>query len=270
MPVLRPRAPSYPRVIDLHCHLLPGIDDGPATMEASVEMARAFVDAGTTTVAVTPHVNWDHLHVTPEVVAAGVEALRDALGAAGVPLTIVPGAEIALSRAGDLEADTVRALALGDGPWVLVEPPFSPSVAGIEAVIDALLLGGHRLLLAHPERSPSLAREPERLRPYVDAGMLCQVTAGSLTGAFGRSVQRAARQMVDTGLAHVLASDAHDAERRPPGLAAAAATLRDPELAAWLTTAVPAAVLAGDAIPPRPGRPAARRGGLVARLRGRR
>lgn len=267
---MRPRAASYPCVIDLHCHLLPGIDDGPGTMDESVAMARAFVAAGTERVAVTPHVSWDHPHVTADAIAAGVEALRGALDDAGVPLDVVPGAEIALSRAGDLDAEALRSLALGDGPWLLVEPPFSPSLAGIEAVIDALLLGGHRLLLAHPERSPSLAKDPERLRPYVDAGMLCQVTAGSLTGEFGRTVQRAARQMVDHGLAHVLASDAHDALRRPPGMAEAAAALGDPELAAWLTTRVPAAIVAGAPIPERPVRDAPRRGGLLTRLHVRR
>jgi protein-tyrosine phosphatase len=256
-------------VIDLHCHLLPGIDDGPETIEESVAMARAFVATGTEQVAVTPHVNWDHPHVTPETIASGIDALRRALDDAGVPLAVAPGAEVALSRAGDLEPEVLRALTLGDGPWLLVEPPFSPSLAGIEAVIDSLLLGGHRLLLAHPERSPSLAKEPERLRPYVDAGMLCQVTSGSLTGDFGRPVQRAAREMVDHGLVHVLASDAHDAARRPPGLAGAA-TLHDPDLAAWLTTEVPAAILAGASIPERPASAAPRRAGLLTRLRARR
>lgn len=257
-------------MIDLHCHLLPGIDDGPGVMDESVAMARAFVEAGTSTVAVTPHVSWDHPHVTAETISEGVRALRAALDAEGVPLEVVPGAEIALSRAGDLGDDALRALTLGDGPWLLVEPPFSPSLAGIEAVIDSLLLGGHRLLLAHPERSPSLARDPERLRPYVDAGMLCQITAGSLTGDFGRTVQKAARHMVDGGLAHVLASDAHDAVRRAPGLTDGAATLHDPDLAAWLTTAVPAAILAGGPIPERPEPATPRRGGLLTRLRGRR
>lgn len=239
-------------------------------MGESVAMARAFVEAGTEKVAVTPHVSWDHPHVTPDAIAVGVTELRAALDDAGVPLEVVPGAEIALSRAGDLDPEVLRALTLGDGPWLLVEPPFSPSLAGIEAVIDALLLGGHRLLLAHPERSPSLAQDPERLRPYVDAGMLCQVTAGSLTGTFGRTVQKAGRQMIEHGLAHVLSSDAHDTVRRPPGMAEGAATLHDPELADWLTCAVPAAIAAGTPIPERPERDAPRRGGLLTRLRGRR
>jgi protein-tyrosine phosphatase len=238
-------------------------------MDEAIALARAFVEAGTETVAVTPHVSWDHPHVTAVRIAAGVDELRAALAAADVPLEIMPGAEIALSRAGDLDDDALGALHLGDGPWLLVEPPFSPSLAGIEAVIDSLLLAGRRLLLAHPERSPSLAKDPERMRPYVDAGMICQVTAGSLTGNFGRTVQKAARQMVDTGLAHVLASDAHDTVRRPPGMRAAADALQDPELADWLTRAVPAAVAAGTPIPPRPEREAPRRGGLLTRLRNR-
>lgn len=233
-------------------------------------MARAFVDAGTERVAVTPHVSWDYPHTTAEAVAAGIDELQAALDDAGVPLKLMPGAEIALSRAGDLEPDALRSLALGDGSWLLVEPPFSPGVAGIEAVIDSLLLAGHRLLLAHPERSPSLAKDPERLRPYVDAGLLCQVTAGSLTGAFGRTVQRAARRMVETELVHVLASDAHDGVHRPPGLRDAAAAVHDPELADWLTRAMPAAIADGSPLPPRPEREAPRHGGLLTRLRGRR
>lgn len=239
-------------------------------MGEAVDLARAFVASGTQKVAVTPHVGWDYPHITPEVIASGVEELRAALAEADVPLEVVPGAEIALSRAGDLDDEVLRTLSLGDGPWLLVEPPFSPSLAGIEAVIDALLLGGHRLLLAHPERSPSLAKDPERLRPYVDAGMLCQVTAGSLTGAFGRTVQKAGRQMVDAGLAHVLASDAHDLARRPPGMAEAAAALHDPELADWLTRAVPTAIADGTPVPERPERDTPRRAGLLTRLRGRR
>lgn len=238
-------------------------------MDASVELARAFVAAGTDTVTVTPHVSWDYPHVTAAVVAEAVGELQAELERRDIPLTVLTGAEVALSRANDLSAEELTALTLGGGGWLLVEPPFSPSLAGIEAVIDSLMLGGHRLLLAHPERSPSLAKDPERLRPYVDAGMLCQVTAGSLTGDFGRDVQRAARRMIEGELAHVISSDAHNVDRRPPGLEHGVATLRDPELAAWLTTEVPAAIVAGAPLPPRPEREASRRGGLLTRLRGR-
>lgn len=238
-------------------------------MATAVEMARAFVAAGTDTVTVTPHVSWDYPHVTSALIAAAVTELQEELDRQDVPLEVLPGAEVALSRASDLPDEELRALTLGGSGWLLVEPPFSPSLAGIEAVIDSLLLGGHRLLLAHPERSPSLAKDPERLRPYVDAGMLCQVTAGSLTGAFGRDVQRAGRRMVQDELAHVISSDAHDLVRRPPGLGEAAATLHDPEVAAWLTTAAPGAIATGAPIPPRPERETPRRGGLLTRLRGR-
>lgn len=256
-------------MIDLHCHLLPGIDDGPRSMDDAVAMARAFVASGTDAVVVTPHVNWDHPHVTGDVIREAIDALRVELDRAEVPLRVLPGAEIALSRIGDLTDDELAGLTLGDGDWLLVEPPFSPSLAGIEAVIDSLLLRGRRLLLAHPERSPALAKHPDRLRPYVDAGMLCQITASSLTGAFGRDVERAGRRMIQDGLAHVISSDAHDATRRAPGVRDGAATLHDPELEAWLTEAVPAAITAGEPIPPRPERDVPRRGGLLTRLRGR-
>lgn len=254
-------------MIDLHCHLLPGIDDGPATMDEAVAMARAFAEAGTTAVAVTPHVSWDYPETTPARIAAGVDDVRAALEAADVALEVLPGAEIALSRANDLSEDDLRGFTLGGGPWLLVEPPFSPSLAGIEAVLDTLLLGGHKLVLAHPERSPALAKEPERLRPYVEAGVLCQITAGSVMGEFGRTVQRAARRMIDDELAHLLASDAHDVTRRVPGMRDAAAALQDAELADWLTREVPGAIITGAPIPPRPETDGPRGGGLLGRLR---
>lgn len=254
-------------MIDLHCHLLPAVDDGPTTMDEAVAMARAFAEAGTTAVAVTPHVSWDYPETTPAAIAGGVAEVRAALAEADVALEVLPGAEIALSRANDLAEEDLEAFTLGDGPWLLVEPPFSPSLAGIEAVLDALLLRGHKLVLAHPERSPALAKDPERLRPYVDAGVLCQITAGSVTGEFGRTVQRAARRMIDDELAHLLASDAHDVTRRIPGMRGATAALQDDELADWLTREVPGAIVTGAPIPPRPETDGPRRGGLLGRLR---
>ncbi|MBJ7329434.1 MAG: hypothetical protein JHC95_06030 [Solirubrobacteraceae bacterium] len=257
-------------MIDLHCHLLPGIDDGPTAMDQSVAMARAFADAGVERAVVTPHVSWDYPHVNAAGIHAAVEELSAELARAEVPLQILPGAEVALSRAGDLPEEELDALTLADAGWLLVEPPFTPQITGIEAVLDSLLLRGKRLLLAHPERSPALAKDPERLRPYVDAGMLCQITASSLSGAFGRDVQRAGRRMISSGLAHVVSSDAHNTDRRPPGMQEGVATLQDPELADWLTRGVPAALIGGTPIPYRPEREEESRGGLLTRLRGRR
>jgi protein-tyrosine phosphatase len=255
-------------VIDLHSHILPGIDDGPTTMAGSLELARAAVGAGTTTILATPHVN-DDAGIEPGRIAAGLEELRAALAEADIPLEVLPGGEIAIWRLIDLDDDTLRALALGGGPYLLVESPFSPVVGDFEPMVLDLHARGHRVLLAHPERCPAFQRDPARLERLVGAGVLVQITAGSMTGGFGSTVRRFTVAVLREGLAHVVASDAHDHVRRPPGLRAGFAAL-ERELpgigaqARWLTEQVPRAVLDGTPLPPRPALP--KPAGLLRRL----
>lgn len=253
-------------VIDLHCHVLPGIDDGPATMEESVALARAAAAQGTRTIVATPHVTWDHPHNTAPAITALVRETNAALAAAGVPVDVLPGGEVAMSRAGDLHDEELSALRLGGGPWLLVECPFAPATTGFDLLLRGLASRGHRIILGHPERSPAFQREPERLEQFVYTGMLAQVTAASLTGTFGREVQRSARLMLDRGLAHVVASDAHDPHRRSPAVAEHVDAAGYGELRGWLTEDVPAAVLAGTRIPPRPVPLAPPPRGLLERL----
>jgi protein-tyrosine phosphatase len=255
-------------MIDLHSHVLPGIDDGPPTIEESVALARAAADQGTTVLAATPHITWDLPGNTAERIAGLVDEVNAAIRAAGVELEVVRGGEIAMSRAADLPADELTGLRLGGGPWVLVECPFTPSAAGFGEILHSVSLRGHRILLAHPERSPAFQRDPELLTRFVHMGMLAQVTAGSFTGEFGRTVQATARDMLARGLVHVVASDAHDALRRPPAMAAPLADAGLPaEQVTWLTRAVPEAILGGDRIPPAPEVAPPPRKGLLARLR---
>jgi protein-tyrosine phosphatase len=255
-------------VIDLHSHILPGVDDGPATMEGSLELARAAVAAGTRTILATPHIN-DDAGIEPARIAAGLEALRAALADAGIPLEVLPGGEIAIWRLIDLDDATLRALALGGGPYLLVESPFSPVVGDFEPMVLDLHARGHRVLLAHPERCPAFQRNPGRLERLVEAGALVQVTAGSMSGGFGSTVRRFTASLLREGLAHVVASDAHDHVKRPPGLRAGFPVLeRDVpgigQQAEWLTQLVPRAVLDGSPVPPRP--PLPRQTGLLRRL----
>ena len=253
-------------MIDLHCHVLPGVDDGPPTMEGSLALARGAVARGVRTIVATPHVSWDMPHNTAASIAEGVAAVNGALQDAGVPLDVLTGGEVAMSRAGDLEPSELDALRLGGGPWLLVECPFSPAAGGIEAILRGLATRGHRILLAHPERSPAFM-PAGRLAAFVETGMLAQVTATSLTGGFGREVQRVARAFVRDGLAHVISSDAHDATKRPPGMREHIERAGFATLADWLTDAMPAAIVAGDPLPPRPEPPEAPRRGLLGRLR---
>ena len=237
-------------MIDLHSHILPGIDDGPRTLDGSLELARAAVDAGTRTMLATPHINHDR-SVDAARVEAGLRELRPALAEAGIPLEVLPGGEIAIWRLTDLDDAELRALALGGGPYLLIESPFSPVVGPFEPIVLHLLTRGHRVLLAHPERSPAFQRDPARLERLVEAGVLVQVTAGSMVGAFGSSVQRFTAALLRDRLVHVVASDAHDASKRPPGQAAGFAALERVlpgvgEQRARLTEELPRAILDGS------------------------
>ena len=262
-------------MIDLHTHVLPGIDDGPGTVEESIALARAAVAEGTTTLVATPHVTWDLPANDAGRIAAAVAALEAELARAGVDVALRTGAEVAITRAHELGDEELRGLRLGGGEWLLVESPLSVVAAGFDTAVYALAARGHRIVLAHPERSPLLHKDPELLRRFVADGMLTSVTAGALLGRFGSTVKRFALWMLEEDLVHDLASDAHDAERRPPGIhdAIAAADQELPgvaERAAWLTLSVPGAILDGGPIPDPPAPPPRRRRRLlrrVARLR---
>jgi protein-tyrosine phosphatase len=256
-------------VIDLHAHILPAVDDGPSTVEESLALARAAVEAGTTVMAATSHVTHGIGDGDPTGFPAATAALARELAAAGIPLELRVGAELAPSRVVELDDDTLRSVALGGGPYLLLECPFSPVASDLDPLVFELQARGHRILLGHPERCAAFHRRPERLARLVDAGALVQITAISLLGDFGGTVRRFAQGLLREGLVHVVASDAHDAVARPPGLAAGLAEAEHdvPGLAEqvrWLTEEAPAAVLAGEALPARP--PLARpRGGLLRR-----
>jgi protein-tyrosine phosphatase len=238
-------------MIDLHTHVLPGIDDGPETIEGSIELARAAVAAGTRMLVATPHVSWTYPN-DPDTIAARAEELRARLDAEEVPLELHAGAEIAMTRLVDMRTEELLPLRLGGGGWLLVEPPFSPTITGLEPLLFELQRQGHRILLAHPERCPAFHREPEMLREFVSEGVLTSVTAGSLAGRFGGEVRRFALKMAREKLIHNVTSDTHDPVRRPPGVVAELRQAGLGPLEDWLTEEVPAAILGGAEIPPRP------------------
>jgi protein-tyrosine phosphatase len=248
-------------MIDLHAHILPGVDDGPETIEASLAMARVATAAGTRAIATTCHVN--HLFgVQPADIEAGREALAARLEQEGIELELLPGGEIAPERLPDLDDDTLAKLALGGGSHVLLECPFTPVGATMDRMVANLQGRGFGVLLAHPERSPTFQHEPSRLGALVERGAFAQVTTGSFAGEFGETARRTATAMLERGFVHVLASDAHDAVHRPPDLHAAGL---DDAQTEWMGQAAPAAIVAGTALPERP--PLPRRRGVRGRLR---
>ena len=238
-------------MIDLHTHVLPGIDDGPPTIEGSLELARAAVAAGAGVLVATPHVSWTYPN-DAGTIAALVAELNTRLDAEGIELEIVAGAEIAMTRLIDTGADELSRLGLGGGPFLLVEPPFAPTVTGLDALVFDLQSKDHKILIAHPERCPAFHREPGMLREFVNAGILTSVTAGSLVGRFGREVNRFALTMAREGWIHNVTSDAHDPIKRPPGVSAELRQAGLEPLEAWLTEEVPRAILNDTEIPARP------------------
>jgi protein-tyrosine phosphatase len=255
-------------LIDLHCHLLPGIDDGPVTTEESLMLAREAASDGIDVIAATPHLRADHPRVRPLELAGRCDALKDALAAEGSVLEVVPGAEVAVTWALDAAQEDLRLATYGQrGTDALVETPYGPLTSNFEELLfDRFSARGVRILLAHPERNPTFQQEPERLAELVRRGVLTQITARSLSRSRRRSpVRRLATAMVSEGLAHVLASDSHGVDRRASSLSAgvAAAAGIDAGRARWMVTDAPAAILAGEPLPPLP--PAPRRRWLLGR-----
>ena len=238
-------------MVDLHCHVLPGIDDGPETLEEAIALCRAAHQEGTRTMVATPHVNWDYPEVTASAIHDKVAELNDALRAEAVELKVRTGAEVALSRAGDLSDHDLQLMCLGGGPYILLELPWTSAASGALGALRAVARRGVRIVVAHPERSPILQRDGGFARELVKSGVVYCLDAGSLSRRADRNTRSAAWKLLGSGLAHVFASDCHGAIRRPPQLGS---TLAEAGLSAreidHFTCAAPEAILNGD--PPAP------------------
>jgi protein-tyrosine phosphatase len=240
-------------VIDLHCHVLPGVDDGPETVEESLALVAAAQATGAERLVATPHVSSQFYNESATITRAVSELnARLAVTPASAAIEVLSGAEIALARVPELDPDELRRLGLGGGSWLLLEPPASVFAPGMAATIDDLQARGHRVVLAHPERCPIFHRDPPLLQALVDEGALTSITAGSLVGRFGGVVRRFALALFEANLVHNVASDFHSIVRRPPGAVGELEQAGLGELADWLTHDVPAAILESREIPRRP------------------
>jgi protein-tyrosine phosphatase len=199
---------------ELHFHLLPGVDDGPADIAETLQLARMAIADGTRTITATPHVRDAALAEIPDRVAEVEAALR----AAAIPLAVHTGAELAhddLPRLSDADLESIA-----QGPagrrWVLLEAPLSgDDVAGLRAALREVRDRGFGVLLGHPERCPALMLTPGALDAELGAGVRAQINASSLLGRHGDRARDWALDLVCSGRAHVLASDAHRPARGP-------------------------------------------------------
>lgn len=212
-------------MIDTHCHLLSGIDDGPATAREALELARALVADGVARALCTPHFSrlWAP---APELAAERLEELRAALGAARVPLVLDLAGEVSPAFAVSTSMDELRARSIG-GKYLLVEVQPDTPLGFFAAVADRLAEEGMKPAFAHPERSRALQRHPAALDAVRSDGALVQVVAPSLLGRWGPETARAGWRLLDHGRADLLASDAHGIARRRTHLGEAAALVAE-------------------------------------------
>jgi protein-tyrosine phosphatase len=239
-------------MIDLHSHILPGLDDGARSLREARELALAAAAEGVEAIAATPHVRSDY-PTRPEQMEQGVAELRRDFADQGIAVDILHGGEIELGRLWEIPQEELVRLSLGQtGRYVLLEFPYRGWPMGAKSAIYTLRNLGMTPLFAHPERNPAVQDDPQRLEPLVDTGAIVQITAASLEGGLGPASQNAAVRLVQLGLVHVLATDAHGPHIRAFGLASAAAHLGNPALASYLTTDAPAAIVRGEPLPPFP------------------
>ena len=240
-------------MIDLHCHILPGLDDGSQDLEESLTMAAMAVKDGVETIVATPH-SLDGLYTNSrEDILEGVEELTRALAAKRIKLRILPGADVHLAPGLARKLRDGQAVTVNDtGKYVLLELPPQVIPAEVKDEIFALHLTGIIPIITHPERHPAVQRDLDSLRELISMGALCQVTAMSITGEFGLPVMNCAHAMLDRRMVHVIASDAHSTKSRPPllwrAVEAAADVLGSDDEAEDMVTRIPAAIIEGKAI----------------------
>ncbi|HUG68491.1 MAG TPA: CpsB/CapC family capsule biosynthesis tyrosine phosphatase [Pirellulaceae bacterium] len=241
--------------VDIHCHLVPGIDDGAKSWQESLAMARMAVADGIETIVVTPHQLGGYAHNSGEMIRQRTAELQRELDAHDILLRVLPGADVRIDNGMIEGLKNGSVLTLGDhGRHVLLELPHEMYFP-LEPVLDDLTRAGMVGILSHPERNQGLLKQPALIESLVDYGCLMQVTAGSLTGTFGPNSQDMAEWMLGEGLVHFISTDAHGPRARRPLLGRAfqrAAEMAGEETAIALCCGNPAAVASGhdvEAIP---------------------
>jgi protein-tyrosine phosphatase len=206
-------------MIDLHCHILPGIDDGPASLDISLAMARCAVQDGITFTACTPHIYPGLYENQRDGIESAVAAFRRELAQAGIALQLGAGADthLAPDLVGSIRAGRVPTLC--GSRYLLLEPPHHVAPPRFDEAVFNLMAAGYIPVITHPERLSWIETHYAVFANLVRQGAWMQLTAGSLTGRFGRRPRYWAERMLDEGLVHILATDSHHIDKRPPLLA---------------------------------------------------
>jgi len=241
-------------MIDIHCHILPQLDDGPETLEEAVAMAQIASQDGIRQIVAAPHLRQGVYEPTTEQILARTEEFVAALRQAEIPVNVVPTVNVCLepNLIDHLVAGDFLTLG-GDTRYILLELPNDRVPLQVESFFHQCLLKRVIPILVHPERTLEIRDCLERLKNWINMGVLVQVNAMSLTGGFGKRVQRMVRKMMEQHLCHLIASEAHSSDKRIPVLSNAvevAAGILGEDIAQEMVTQLPAQILAGEFVEP--------------------
>jgi protein-tyrosine phosphatase len=207
-------------MIDIHCHILPGLDDGARTMDEAVSMARIAAADGIQTLVAAAHITPGLYDNSPDRIVSAAAALDARLKEEGIPIRIIPGADVRMTP--ELLEGDGRFLCINrDTPCFLFEFPHDLIPPGSDRLVGELRGRGFVPVITHPERNSELQRRPEKLEPFIKLGCLVQITAMSLTGGFGPRAKAVSERYLKDGWVDLIATDAHDTVKRPPILSLA-------------------------------------------------
>jgi protein-tyrosine phosphatase len=229
-------------MVDIHCHILPGIDDGPNDIHESIHMSEIAARDGITTIVATPHVN---NALTPlEEIKERIDQLNGSLIDRGIPVEVLQGADVSAL----IDISLLEGYTINNTKYILIEFPGSHIPLNAGEIIFTLVIKGYRPIISHPERNPSIIRDPGILDGLIQTGALVQVTAESLTGDFGPDIQECVSALLKKGTVNFIATDAHSSSWRRPVLSGGlrmAEKILGKEKAYALVSTNPRAVLAG-------------------------
>lgn len=232
-------------MIDLHCHILPGVDDGAKSDAEAAAMAIIARDDGIRKIVATPHIAGNN--PPPQQIVAEAKRLNEFLAGSGIEIEIIPGAEVNAL----LHHSLIKNYLFNQTNHVLIEFPHTHLPRDAAKVIFNLRINGFRPVIAHPERNPSVIANPQVILDLLDDGVYLQITAASITGRFGAAIQKCSHELLKKEAVHFIASDGHSATQRRPLLSeavTAAARIIGRDQALKLVADNPAALLAGELI----------------------
>src|SRR4030067_798188 len=237
-------------MIDIHNHILPAIDDGPETLEKSLEMARIAVDDGIKLIVATPHSNNGVYKTTPDKILNEVKEFNKVLGEGGVTLPVLPGSDVHIeyNLLADIKNQKVMTIN-NNNRYLMLEIPAFGLPENLSNFIWELKLSGITPIFSHPERNETIQEDINILYNFIMQGALSQITAMSLTGEFGKKAEKCAVSLLKHNLTHIIATDAHSVKRRPPVLSRAlkaAKKIIGADYAMQMVTDIPSKIIKGE------------------------